>query len=66
MSALKYSFLTLAVAAALAAPVAEGLDGMVQIVEGLDAGDEVVVYSERNLDDGSRVKIVPALRGASR
>ena len=45
---------------------AEGLDGMVQIVEGLSAGDEVVVYSERNLDDGSRVKIVPALRGASR
>ena len=45
---------------------AEGLDGTVQILEGLSAGDEVVVYSERDLEDGSRIKVVPALRGASR
>ncbi len=45
---------------------AEGLDGTLQIIEGLDAGDEVVVYSERNLEDGSRVKIVSALRGVGR
>ncbi len=45
---------------------AEGLDGSVQILEGLTAGDEVVVYSERALEDGSRIKVVDALRGASR
>jgi HlyD family secretion protein len=45
---------------------AEGLEGMVQILEGLRAGDEVVVYSERDLDDGSRIRVVAALRGASR
>jgi HlyD family secretion protein len=45
---------------------AEGLDGTVQILEGLKAGDEVVVYSERDLDDGSRIRVVAALRGASR
>jgi HlyD family secretion protein len=45
---------------------AEGLDGRVQILEGLTAGDEVVVYSEGALEDGSRIKVVAALRGASR
>ena len=44
---------------------AEGLDGRVQILEGLTPGDEVVVYSERDLADGSRIKVVDALRGAS-
>jgi HlyD family secretion protein len=44
---------------------AEGLDGLVQILEGLQVGDQVVVYSERDLDDGSRVTVVPALRGAA-
>jgi len=44
---------------------AEGLDGTVQVLEGLQVGDQVVVYSERDLDDGSRVTIVPALRGAT-
>lgn len=45
---------------------AEGLDGMVQVLEGLSAGDEVVVYSHRELEDGSRIKVVPALRGTTR
>jgi HlyD family secretion protein len=45
---------------------AEGLDGTVQILEGLGAGDEVVVYSERDLEDGSRIEVVPSLRGAAR
>ena len=45
---------------------AEGLDGRVQIIEGLVAGDEVVVYSERDLDAGSRITVVPALRGAAK
>ena len=40
-----------------------GLDGKVQIVEGLKADDEVVVYSERDLKDDSRVKVVSSLRG---
>jgi HlyD family secretion protein len=44
---------------------AEGLDGTVQILEGLQVGDQVVVYSERDLDDGSRVTVVPTLRGAT-
>jgi HlyD family secretion protein len=43
---------------------AEGLDGTVQILEGLKAGDDVVVYSERDLEDGSRITVVPTLRGA--
>jgi HlyD family secretion protein len=45
---------------------AEGLDGTVQILEGLAAGDEVVVYSERDLEDGSRITVVAALRGDAR
>ena len=45
---------------------AEGLDGTVQILEGLEAGDEVVVYSERDLEDDSRIKVVPSLRGAAK
>ena len=40
---------------------ATGLDGKVQIAEGLKAGDEVVVYSERELKDDSRIKVVDAL-----
>lgn len=40
---------------------AEGADGMVQVIEGLRAGDEVVVHSERELSAASRIRIVPAL-----
>ena len=40
---------------------AEGDNGMVQIVEGLNAGDAVVVFSERDLHDNSRIKVVPSL-----
>lgn len=45
---------------------AEGADGMVQVIEGLQVGDEVVVHSERELSAGSRIKVVPALVGAAR
>jgi HlyD family secretion protein len=45
---------------------AESPDGRVQVVEGLKAGDEVVVYSERDLKDDSRIKVVSSLRGNSR
>jgi HlyD family secretion protein len=40
---------------------AEGLDGTVQVVEGLKAGDEVIVHSERELKDSSRIKVVTSL-----
>lgn len=44
---------------------ATGLDGTVQIVDGLKAGDEVVVYSERALQEDSRIEVVDALAGAA-
>lgn len=37
------------------------LDGQVQIRSGLQAGDEVVIYSERDLTTGTRVKVVDRL-----
>jgi len=40
---------------------AEGMDGKMQIVEGLKVGDELVVYSERDLKDDSRIKVVDSL-----
>jgi HlyD family secretion protein len=42
---------------------ATSLDGTVQIMEGLKAGDEVVVYSERELAADSRIKVVDGLAG---
>jgi len=40
---------------------ASGPDGQVQVLEGLQQGDRVVVYSERALDAGSRIRVVDAL-----
>jgi HlyD family secretion protein len=40
------------------------LDGQVQVLEGLKAGDEVVVYSEKAITTGSRIKIVDRLAGS--
>jgi HlyD family secretion protein len=37
------------------------LDGQVQVLDGLKAGDEVVVYSEKELAAGSRIKVVDTL-----
>ena len=37
------------------------LDGRSQILEGLDAGDEIVVHSERELTPDAKVKVVPAI-----
>ena len=45
---------------------ATGLDGKVQIVEGLKADDEVVVYSERELKQDSRIKVVDSLPGTTK
>ncbi len=39
------------------------LDGSVQVLEGLGAGDEIIVHSERELSEGSRVKVVEQLAG---
>jgi len=40
-----------------------GLDGSVQVLEGLQAGDPVVVYSEKELTADSRIKVVDAVAG---
>ena len=40
-----------------------GLDGRVQVLEGLQAGDPVVVYSDKELTAGSRIKLVDAVAG---
>jgi HlyD family secretion protein len=48
------------------APVRLGqssLDGRVQILDGLKARDRVVVYSEKELAAGSRIKVVDSLTG---
>lgn len=42
---------------------AADLDGHVQILQGLKAGDRVVVYSQRELSEHSRIKIVDQLTG---
>lgn len=42
---------------------AQGADGRMQITEGLKAGDEIIVYSERDLEDSSRIQVVKSLQG---
>jgi RND family efflux transporter MFP subunit len=44
---------------------ASDLDGRVQILDGLDIGQRVVVYSQRSLKARNRVKIVERLPGVS-
>ena len=39
------------------------LDGVVQVVEGISAGDEIVVHSERELSEGGNIKVVEQLAG---
>jgi HlyD family secretion protein len=39
------------------------LDGNVQILDGLAAGDEVVIHSERDLNESARIKVVNQLVG---
>jgi HlyD family secretion protein len=41
------------------------LDGRSQVLDGLAAGDEVVVHSERALQPDAKVKVVPAIAGAN-
>ena len=40
-----------------------GLDGRVQVLDGLKAGDRVVVYSEKALTADVRIKVVDSLNG---
>ncbi|MBI4990034.1 MAG: efflux RND transporter periplasmic adaptor subunit [Rhodocyclales bacterium] len=40
-----------------------GLDGRVQVLEGLQAGDEVVAHSEGELNPGSRIRVVDSIVG---
>lgn len=50
------------------APVRAGatdLDGRMQILDGIESGARVVVYSQRALDSRSRVKVVERLPGVS-
>ena len=37
------------------------LDGQVQVLEGLKAGEQVVVYSEKDIDANSRIEVVKSL-----
>jgi len=40
-----------------------GLDGRVQVREGLQAGDEVIVHSENELAPGRRIVVVESITG---
>jgi HlyD family secretion protein len=40
-----------------------GLDGQVQVLDGLKVGNQVVVYSEKEVDAKSRIQIVKSLPG---
>jgi HlyD family secretion protein len=43
---------------------ASSLDGKVQVLEGLSAGDSIVVYSQKALTSSSRIRVVESLTGA--
>ncbi len=43
---------------------ASDLDGRIQILEGIEAGSQVVVYSHRALGENSRIRIVDNIPGA--
>jgi HlyD family secretion protein len=37
------------------------LDGQVQVLDGVKAGERVLVYSEKNIDAHSRIQVVQSL-----
>lgn len=41
------------------------LDGYVQVQEGLNDGDQIVIYSQKELKAGSRIKVVDQISGVS-
>lgn len=45
---------------------AQGPDGMIQVTDGLQQGDEVVVYSQSELQPASRIKVVTTLVGPAK
>ncbi|HQZ02007.1 MAG TPA: efflux RND transporter periplasmic adaptor subunit [Thauera sp.] len=45
---------------------AEDLEGRVQVRDGVEAGDEIVIYSERLLSARSRIEVVSQLVGAAK
>jgi HlyD family secretion protein len=45
---------------------ARGVDGSIQIVDGLAVGDRVVVYSERDIKADSAIRVVAALAGSGK
>lgn len=45
---------------------AEGANGDVEILQGLKEGDEVLVYSERELGENDKVRVVKSLEGRRR
>lgn len=47
-------------------PAVASVDGKLQIIDGLSVGDRVVVYSDRELDSDSRIKVVAALAGSTK
>ncbi|WP_265089845.1 hypothetical protein [Psychrobacter sp. H8-1] len=50
------------------APVKFGtsdLNGFVQVLEGLEDGDQVVIYSQKQLKANSRIKVVDQIPGVS-
>jgi len=44
---------------------ASDLNGHVQVCEGLQAGDQIVVYSQKELRSRSRIKVVEQLPGVA-
>ncbi len=44
---------------------ASDLNGFVQVLEGLEEGDQVVVYSQKQLKANSRIKVVDQISGVS-
>ena len=44
---------------------ASDLDGRIQVLEGLDGGEQVITYSRKTLDADSRIKIVDTIVGQS-
>ena len=44
---------------------ASDLDGRIQVLEGLDGGEQVITYSRKALDANSRIKIVDTIVGQS-
>ena len=46
--------------------VAQGVDGRVQVIEGLSVGERIVVYSEQALKSDSTIKVVAKLTGSGK